>query len=106
MVAFRIDVDGWFECMNVDGFLDAAFDPVVVRSESYLRKWWLLYVVTCMLEHCVFVFSEGVGGGICIFVKSSCSYVLGFAYVGARTWCKVSSCTRYMMNVAYCFALT
>ena len=44
-MASRIDVDGGFECVNVDGFLNAAlaqsWSEVSVDMSS-LRKWWLL----------------------------------------------------------------
>ena len=90
----------------VDGFLNATFDPVVVISEyGYVLFAKMVVVVTCMLEHCGFVFSKGVGGRGCMFVESGCSCALGFSYISARAWCEVCSCTRYVIDMAYCFAL-
>ena len=40
-----------------------------------------------------------------VLLETSCSCALGFSYIRARAWCEVDSCTGYVIDMAYCFAL-
>ena len=63
-VAARIDVDGWVEGLNKEGFFNASFHPILIRREDgdiFFSE--VVAVLACMLEHGRFIVAKSIGRG-------------------------------------------
>ena len=56
VVSAWVNIDGGVKSFDVEGFLDASFDPIVLRSENsdvFLTE--VVLVVACVLKHSRFI---------------------------------------------------
>ena len=85
VVAARIDVDGWVEGLNKEGFFNASFHPILIRREDgdiFFSE--VVAVLACMLEHGRFVVAKSIGRGGEMLLETSANCSLGLTDI--RAW--------------------
>ena len=72
-MASRVDIDGRVKGLDVDGFLYAPPDPVLLRSKGRDVLFpEVVLMVAGMLEHGRLVFPQSVGGSRHMLLETSC----------------------------------
>ena len=90
----RVNIDRRGKGLDVDGFLYAPPDPVLLRGKGGDVLFpEMVLVVAGVLEHCRLVFAESVGRGGSVFLETSSCGPFGFAYVYVWAWLMVNTCT-------------
>ena len=84
-MAAGIDVDGWVEGLNIEGFSNASLNPILFRREDgdvFFTK--MVVMLTRMLQHSRFVMAKGVGGSGEMLLEAGADRSLGLTDICAR----------------------
>ncbi len=101
-MAAGIDVDGWGQGLDVDGFLDPPPDPVLLRSKDGDTLFpEVVMVVASVLEHGRFVFPQSVGGGGSVLLETGCDGSFCLTDIPAWARCGVGTSAGYVVDMTY-----
>ena len=102
MVASRVDIYGRVKGLDVDGFLYAPPDPVLLRGkDGDVLFPEMVLVVAGVLEHCRLVFAESVSGSRGMLLETGRDGSLCLTDISAWARCGVGSSARYVVDMAY-----
>ena len=101
MVASRVDIYGRVKGLDVDGFLYAPPDPVLLRSKGNDVLFpEMVLMVAGVLEHGRLVFAESVSGSTGMLLETGRDGSLCLADISAWARCRVGSSAGYVVDVA------
>ena len=101
-MASRVDIDGRVKGLDVDGFLYAPPDPVLLGSKgSDVLFPEVVLMVAGVLEHGRLILPQSIGGGGSVLLETRRDGTLGLTNISAWARCGVSSSTRYVVDMSY-----
>ena len=102
MVASRVDIYGRVKGLDVDGFLYAPPDPVLLRSKGNDVLFpEMVLMVAGVLEHGRLILPQSVGGGGGVLLETGRDGSLCLTNISAWARCGVGSSAGYVVDMAY-----
>ena len=102
LMAAGIDVDGWGQGLDVDGFLDPPPNPVLLRSKGGdILFPEVVLVVAGMLKHGRLIFAQSIGGSRRVLLETGSDGSFCLADIPAWARCRVSTSAGYVVDVTY-----
>ena len=99
-MAPRVDIDGRVKGLDVDGFLYAPPDPVLLGSKgSDVLFPEVVLMVAGVLEHGRLILPQSIGGGGSVLLETRRDGSLGLTNISAWARCGVGTSAGYVVDM-------